>query len=237
MTDQKEPTVVISTPTEQQPATAGSPIKKYQVALIVLGCVTVLAVVGAFVGVFALNNNAVQKIIKHQHYEEKDSEGNNLKEDVEIDETDNIAKFTVTGEDGDVFHVVQDYNRKLVIMAIPGSEGEDARCMVSVFNTTASASDLTEMQNAASPEDGEKTMYVEDSAPIATPDFLPEAAKSMCRGKDVFWATQQCGDVEENEGGRDKRGLCIRYVRRCYFYRIGWRIYYRCYYYRYLVNC
>ena len=48
---------------------------------------------------------------QHQHIEYKDEDGYKIKEEVEIDDKDNVAKYTVTADNGQVFHVTEDFGR------------------------------------------------------------------------------------------------------------------------------
>jgi len=219
MADQKNSSVDISTPTVVQPAIRDSS-KKYKIALGVLGAVTILAVVAAFVAVFQIYSNSVDKVIKHLHVESKDDKGHRFQEDIEVDETDNIARFTVRGEDGRTFQVIEDFARKLTVMKLPGNE--NPTCLVSILNTAGEAKDLPDVMENPS---NATAYFVQDPHPIPNPDFLSVDAQAMCEGHNVYWSTESCDGNMPEHNMRVRRAPGGRWVRCrvCYIAPCGCR--------------
>ena len=56
-----------------------------------------------------------------------------------MDETDNVAKFTVTGDDGGTFHVLEDYGRVrkcLVYQILHVDNNPDLHCCIHTNSQT-----------------------------------------------------------------------------------------------------
>jgi len=213
--DQKEPAVIINTPAVEQQSPP-APNKKYKIAVAVLAAVTVVAVVAAFVGVFYIHAESVQNIIKHQHFEYENTDGSRTKEDVDIDETDNVAKYRVSSEDGNSFFVIEDYDRKLAVLE--STFDNRPSCSVYVLNTTSSTRDMEQVRQIVSIDDNtEATYYVQQKTPITQTNFLSDDAQKMCAGRNIYWAVEQCeAEIPSKQNGdRAKRGIWDWWRRRC----------------------
>lgn len=223
VSEHKDAAVVIPTASIVVPAATDSS-KKYRIALCVLTAVTVLAVVGAFIAVFHMHTVSVDKLVKHMHTSYRDHEGKRYDEDIDVDRQENVAAYTITGEDGDVYQVVEDYGRKLLVVKSPDASDP---CLVTVLNTTTSAADVQEMQTMLVDNEEmekEEISLVRTKALISQTDFLPAKAKAMCKGRNVYWATEECD--QDKTGVREKRAIyrcryfCIRRGGRWYCYII-----------------
>jgi len=212
MDTKEESTVVETPPVVQQQQPSATTTKKYRIALAVLACVTILAVVSAFVGVFYIQSQTVEKILRHQHIEYTSKAGS-LSEEVEIDDEENIATYTVFTDDGVEFQVIEDYGRRLAVMEVLVKN--ESACSVYVMNTVVSSTkDLKEMQEMLTSDDVNITIYELQDQPVASTDFLSGDAQKMCAGREVFWAIAECGDqglddikTEEDDEDDDEESL------------------------------
>ena len=46
---------------------------------------------------------------------------------------------------------------------------------------------------------GEKAYYMQHGSPIPNTDFLPADARTLCAGRDIYWATEMCDDGQEDD--------------------------------------
>jgi len=200
-------TTIVETPTIIAQAPPKPSNLKYKITIAVLATVTILAVIGAFLGVFYFHTTAIQNVIRYQHTNIKDESGHDAQEDVELDDDSNTAKFTVRGKDGQTFTVIEDYDRKLAVME--STFDNEPSCTVYVLDKSISSTrDLTDMppQTAMGNTTHGVTHYVQDARPVTQTDFLSAEAQNMCAGKPVYWAKQKCGNGEVTENGhRQKR--------------------------------
>jgi len=182
----KQPPVVINTPTVTQTVPPAN-TNKYKITLAVLASVTIVAVTAGFVGVFYFHTDTLAKVTRHQHIDFKTLNGS-ASEEVEIDDEENIAKYSIVTDEGDVIHLIEDFDRKLGIMEV--KDADTASCSVYVMETDSSTKDIEEISVEVTADDMDVHVYEQQDDSIANTDFLPKEAQEMCAGLKVYWAME-----------------------------------------------
>jgi len=173
-----------------------------------------LVIGGILVGMYIFAE-AQKEIVKFSMNLKTNSDGQNVKQDIEADPNDNVVRYHIT-EDGKDVDIVNDFNRDIQVVKM--ERGSGMNCYVSALNRSASlnpshisGADLDANDNKTA----DSTVFTVSNSPISDRSFLPKKAQDMCKGVSVYWAYRSCNyDSDDKPAAHDRQ-------RRAWMCKIG----------------
>jgi len=234
------PTYVV-TPRQAEPSSKGIQ-KKHVLIMVGLILLAGLILAGILVGmhIFA---EAQKEIVKFSMNLKTNSDGQNVKQDVEADPNDNVVRYHIT-KDGKDVDIVNDFNRDIQVVKMV--RGSGMNCYVSALNRSASLNPSHvngEDRDVNGNNTADSTVFTVSNNPISDRSFLPKKAQDMCKGVSAYWAYRSCNyDSNDKPAAHDRQRrawmcrtgcgytVCSCRVELYVYYYYGWRcrFYYGC---------
>ncbi|KAI0217825.1 hypothetical protein LSAT2_030435 [Lamellibrachia satsuma] len=182
-------------------------------------CIVVVAVlVAGLIGASYVFKSATKDIAKF-HLKITEKNGDQVKEDVEVDTTDDVVTYRMETSMGEQW-VLNDFSKGVTLYKM-NTNGNTA-CFVSPLNhSEADPKTVKANMKKSNVDDSDSDIFSVTGGPIKKPAFLGKTINSMCSGASIYWLSPTCGgnssDPVEKPGPegdsstRHKRALrCIK---------------------------
>ncbi|KAI0234794.1 hypothetical protein LSAT2_014843 [Lamellibrachia satsuma] len=184
------------------PSKGSGTVKTKHVFVAVTCIVVVVVLVAGLIGAAYVFKSATKDIAKF-HLKVTDNNGEQIKEDVEVDTTDDVVTYRMETSMGEQW-VLNDFSKGITLYKMT-TNGNTA-CFVTPLNHSEADPKTVKANMKMSNVDGSDSdiFRITESA-IKKPAFLGKTINSMCSGVSIYWLSPTCGDrdLAEEPGSED----------------------------------
>jgi hypothetical protein len=186
------PTYIITAPstTEARESGSGKIQKKHVLIGVSLVVVAGLVLAAILIGMHMFAESQ-KDIVKFSMNFKSNSDGSDMKQDVEADPNDNVVTFRVSKNGQDVT-IVNDFNRDMQVVKL--ETASDTNCYVTPLNRSDAMdpSQMNDLQTNNGVKNRKQELFTISNSPVIDRSFLPKKAADMCKGVSVYWAYRSC---------------------------------------------